>query len=121
RAEAGRLGAAADAEAWDGSWYRRAYFDDGSPLGSVANDECRIDTIAQAWSVIAGVADPGRARRAMRSLHQHLVRPEGGLVLLLAPPFDRTERDPGYIKGYVPGVRENGGQYTHGAIWAALA
>ncbi|TAK23403.1 MAG: DUF3131 domain-containing protein [Chloroflexota bacterium] len=121
RAEAWRLGRTADAEAWDGAWYRRAYFDDGTPLGSAENDEGRIDTVAQAWSVIAGVGNRDLARTAMRSLDEQLVRRDDGLILLLTPPFDRTEREPGYIKGYVPGVRENGGQYTHGAIWAVQA
>jgi len=121
RAEARRLAEAADRHAWDGAWYRRAYFDDGTPLGSSANDECVIDAIAQSWAVIAGVGDPTRARIAMRSVDEKLVRSDGGgLVLLLTPPFDATERDPGYIKGYVPGVRENG-QYTHAALWVVLA
>ncbi|HEX5634046.1 MAG TPA: protein ndvB, partial [Gemmatimonadales bacterium] len=108
-------------EAWDGAWYRRAYFDDGTPLGSSANSECRIDAIAQAWAVLSGHADPERARVAMASTDRWLVRRESGLVLLLTPPFDRMTPSPGYIKGYVPGVRENGGQYTHAALWVALA
>jgi cyclic beta-1,2-glucan synthetase len=119
RAEAAEIGKTIDREAWDGEWYRRAYFDDGSPLGSKESDECRIDAIAQSWSVIAGVGDPERSLRAMASLEEHLIRDD--LLLLLTPPFDKTERDPGYIKGYLPGVRENGGQYTHGAIWTAWA
>lgn len=106
---------------WDGAWYRRAYFDDGTPLGSADNDECQIDSIAQSWSVLSGAADDARRRQAMRSLEQRLVRRDIGLVQLLDPPFDRSTSDPGYIKGYVPGVRENGGQYTHAAIWAAMA
>ncbi len=106
---------------WDGSWYRRAYFDDGTPLGSSSNPECQIDSIAQSWSVLSGAADPARARMAMDAVDAHLVRREDGLVLLLDPPFDTSALDPGYIKGYVPGVRENGGQYTHAAIWAAIA
>jgi cellobiose phosphorylase len=106
---------------WDGDWYRRAYFDDGTPLGSAANDECRIDSIAQSWSVLSGAAPDQRRRRAMASLDQHLVRREAGLIQLLEPPFDHSALDPGYIKGYVPGVRENGGQYTHAAVWAAMA
>ncbi len=106
---------------WDGSWYRRAYFDDGSPLGSSSNAECQIDSIAQSWSVLSGAADPTRARAAMDAVDARLVRREGGLVRLLDPPFDTSELDPGYIKGYVPGVRENGGQYTHAAVWAAMA
>ncbi|MNZ04322.1 N,N'-diacetylchitobiose phosphorylase [compost metagenome] len=106
---------------WDGAWYRRAYFDDGSPLGSASNDECRIDSIAQSWSVLSGVAPAERRRQAMDSLFEHLVRHDARLILLLAPPFDRSLPDPGYIKGYVPGVRENGGQYTHAAVWASMA
>jgi cellobiose phosphorylase len=112
---------AVESDAWDGDWYRRAYFDDGTPLGSALGEECRIDSLAQSWSVISGAGDPERQSRAMRSLDAHLVRDEARLVLLLAPPFDRTPHDPGYIKGYLPGVRENGGQYTHAALWAALA
>ncbi|MCD7100298.1 glycoside hydrolase family 94 protein [Stenotrophomonas sp. MMGLT7] len=115
-----------DAHAWDGQWYRRAWFDDGTPLGSAGNAECRIDSISQSWSVLSGAGDPERARQAMASLDRHLVRHEAGLVQLLEPPFDRAGkgddyRDPGYIAGYVPGVRENGGQYTHAAVWAAMA
>ncbi|MEX2500922.1 MAG: glucoamylase family protein [Trueperaceae bacterium] len=112
---------AIEAHAWDGDWYLRAFYDDGTPLGSHAGDEARIDAIAQAWSVLAGPTDPERSARAMASVREHLVREEDGLVLLLAPPFDRGEHDPGYIKGYPPGVRENGGQYTHAALWFALA
>jgi cyclic beta-1,2-glucan synthetase len=108
-------------EAWDGDWYRRAYFDDGTPLGSAVNDACRIDSIAQSWSVISGAADPIRRARAMASVDEHLVRRADGLVVLFTPPFDDTSLEPGYIKGYLPGVRENGGQYTHAAIWAAIA
>ena len=108
-------------EAWDGDWYRRAYFDDGSPLGSVANDECRIDSIAQSWAVISGAAEATRAARAMAALDKYLVRRDDKLLLLFTPPFNDPARDPGYIKGYPQGIRENGGQYTHGAVWAALA
>jgi cyclic beta-1,2-glucan synthetase len=115
------LEAAVEREAWDGDWYRRAYFDDGTPLGSAVNDACAIDSIAQSWSVISGAADPDRARRAMASVDQRLVRRNDGLILLLAPPFDATPLEPGYIKGYVPGVRENGGQYTHAAAWSVIA
>jgi cyclic beta-1,2-glucan synthetase len=115
------LKAALEREAWDGDWYRRAYFDDGTPLGSVQNDECRIDSIAQSWGVISGGAMPTRAARAMAAVEEYLVHRGDGLVLLFAPPFDHTTLDPGYIKGYLPGVRENGGQYTHAAIWAVLA
>ncbi|HSO23982.1 MAG TPA: protein ndvB, partial [Chondromyces sp.] len=110
-----------EAEAWDGEWYKRAFFDDGTPLGSAANDECRIDSIAQSWAVISGAGDPQRARRAMESVEHHLVRRDDRLLLLFTPPFDTTPLDPGYIKGYLPGVRENGGQYTHAAVWSAVA
>ena len=107
--------------AWDGAWYRRAWFDDGTPLGSSTSGECRIDSISQSWSVLSGAGDPLRARQAMASLSEHLVRRDTGVVQLLHPPFDNTPKDPGYIRGYVPGVRENGGQYTHAAIWATMA
>jgi cellobiose phosphorylase len=106
---------------WDGEWYRRAYFDDGTPLGSFQNSECRIDSIAQSWSVLSGAGDPERSRLAMEAVDEHLVRRAHGLIQLLDPPFDKSELNPGYIKGYVPGVRENGGQYTHAAIWTAMA
>ncbi|MEO7987075.1 MAG: glycosyl hydrolase family 65 protein, partial [Gemmatimonadales bacterium] len=108
-------------EAWDGNWYRRAYFDDGTPLGTAGSDACAIDSIAQSWSVMSGAADPDRARRAMASVDQYLIRHDDRLILLLAPPFDHTALEPGYIKGYVPGVRENGGQYTHAAVWTVIA
>jgi cyclic beta-1,2-glucan synthetase len=121
RSHADALKTALEASAWDGDWYRRAFFDDGTPLGSAANDECRIDSIAQSWAVLSGAGDPGRSRRAMEAVDQQLVRRSDGLVLLLAPPFDRTPLDPGYIKGYLPGIRENGGQYTHGALWSVIA
>ena len=120
RGHSEQLKAAVEAQGWDGAWYRRAYFDDGTPLGSAANAECRIDSIAQSWAVLSGAAEPGRARRAMDSVREYLIR-YGDLVLLFTPPFDKTERDPGYIKSYPPGVRENGGQYTHAAIWSAIA
>ncbi len=110
-----------EAHAWDGQWYRRAWFDDGTPLGSTQSDECRIDSISQSWSVLSGAAEASRARQAMASLDQHLVKREAGLIQLLDPPFDKTPHDPGYIRGYVPGVRENGGQYTHAAVWSAMA
>ena len=106
---------------WDGDWYRRAYFDDGTPLGSASNAECQIDSIAQSWSVLSGAGDRERARLAMEALDARLVRRDQGLIQLLDPPFDTSDLNPGYIKGYVPGVRENGGQYTHAAIWAAMA
>ncbi len=107
--------------AWDGDWYRRAYFDDGTPLGSVQNDECRIDSIVQSWSVISGAAENYRAQRSMAAVEEYLIRRGDGLVILFTPPFDKGTLDPGYIKGYVPGVRENGGQYTHAALWTLIA
>jgi cyclic beta-1,2-glucan synthetase len=107
--------------AWDGAWYRRGYFDDGTPLGSAQSDECRIDSIAQSWSVISGVATGARATQAMAELESQLIRPDVGLALLFAPPFDRTPLEPGYVKGYPPGIRENGGQYTHAAAWSVIA
>ena len=106
---------------WDGEWYRRAYFDDGSPLGSASNPECQIDSIAQSWSVLSGAGDGKRSRMAMEAVDKRLVRRSDALIQLLDPPFDKSNLDPGYIKGYVPGVRENGGQYTHAAIWAVMA
>ena len=109
------------ANAWDGDWFRRAYFDDGTPLGSAENDECRIDSIAQSWSVISGGGDPHQTARAMSSVDEYLIRRGDGIVLLFTPPFDKGVLEPGYIKGYVPGVRENGGQYTHAAIWTLIA
>lgn len=112
---------AIEAHAWDGGWYRRAYYDDGTSLGSVGNDECRIDAIAQSWSVISGAGRPDRQRLAMDAMNQQLVREDARLIMLLTPPFDRGVADPGYIKGYIPGVRENGAQYTHAALWAVLA
>jgi cyclic beta-1,2-glucan synthetase len=107
--------------AWDGNWYRRAYYDDGAPLGSVENRECQIDSIAQSWAVLSGAADPARTAQAMEAVADRLVRRDDQLMLLFAPPFDKTPRDPGYIKGYPPGIRENGGQYTHAALWAVWA
>jgi len=107
--------------AWDGDWYLRAYFDDGTPLGSHADAECRIDSIAQSWAVISSVAKPDRAVAAMQAVEQTLVAPDDGLVLVLAPPFDAIGPDPGYIRGYPPGIRENGGQYTHAALWTVMA
>jgi cyclic beta-1,2-glucan synthetase len=121
RARADAYAAAVDKEAWDGAWYRRAYFDDGTPLGSAQNDECKIDAIAQSWSVISAAGEPDRRREAMRSFEEHLVREDARLLMLLTPPFDHTKNDPGYIKGYLPGVRENGAQYTHAALWSVLA
>lgn len=107
--------------AWDGEWYRRAYFDNGTPLGSKENDECKIDAIAQSWSVISGAGDKERSRQALESVEKHLVKRERGIILLFTPPFDNGVLEPGYIKGYVPGVRENGGQYAHGALWTIIA
>ena len=118
---AAALQAALEREAWDGDWYRRGYFDDGTPLGSASGDDCRIDSIAQSWAVLSGAAEPDRAARAMAALERELIRPKDGLALLFAPPFDRTPLDPGYIKGYPPGIRENGGQYTHAALWTVMA
>ncbi|WP_233171795.1 glycoside hydrolase family 94 protein [Dyella sp. ASV21] len=120
-AEAEQLKHGLERHGWDGAWYRRAYFDDGTPLGSAGNEECQIDSIAQSWSVLSGAAGDARRRQAMASLNQRLVRRDIGIIQLLDPPFDRSVPDPGYIKGYVPGVRENGGQYTHAAIWATMA
>lgn len=110
-----------EAHAWDGGWYRRAYFDDGTPLGSSSNEECQIDSISQSWAVISGGGDSSRARQAMEAVDSHLVRRDTQIIQLLDPPFDQSDMEPGYIKGYVPGVRENGGQYTHAAIWATTA
>jgi len=112
---------AIEREAWDGDWYRRGYFDDGTPLGSVAGDECKIDSIAQSWAVISGAADRERAVRAMSAVDSQLVSRSDGLVKLFTPAFDHTQHDPGYIKAYPPGLRENGGQYTHAAMWSVLA
>jgi cyclic beta-1,2-glucan synthetase len=121
RAHVHALKASLEAHAWDGDWYRRAYFDDGTPLGSVVNPECRIDSIAQSWGVLSGAAEPARAARAMAAVEEYLVRRDQELILLFTPPFDQSPLDPGYIKGYPPGIRENGGQYTHAAIWAVMA
>jgi cellobiose phosphorylase len=119
--EAARVRRSIELFGWDGEWYRRAYFDDGSPLGSASNPECQIDSVAQSWSVLSGAGDAERSRTAMEAVDQRLVRRDHGLIQLLDPPFDKSALNPGYIKGYVPGVRENGGQYTQGAIWAAMA
>ncbi|MGH8640558.1 MAG: GH36-type glycosyl hydrolase domain-containing protein, partial [Burkholderiales bacterium] len=121
RKEAAQLRENIEQHGWDGEWYRRAYFDDGSPLGSASNPECQIDSIAQSWSVLSGAGDARRSRMAMEAVDRRLVRRDSALVQLLDPPFDKSTLNPGYIKGYAPGVRENGGQYTHGAIWAAMA
>ena len=119
--EALRLQSTLEQHGWDGEWYRRAYCDDGTPLGSRASPECSIDSISQSWSVLSGAADADRCRRAMNAVDERLVRRQDGLIQLLTPPFDVSALNPGYIKGYVPGVRENGGQYTHAGIWAAMA
>nr|MDK2851730.1 cyclic beta,2-glucan synthetase [Candidatus Cloacimonadota bacterium] len=119
--EASSLQKNIEANAWDGQWYRRAYFDDGTPLGSAENLECQIDSIAQSWSVLSGAGNKERSHQAMKSLDERLVHSKSGLIQLLDPPFDKSDLNPGYIKGYVPGVRENGGQYTHSAIWATMA
>ena len=121
RVHVSALKAALEREGWDGEWYRRAYFDDGTPLGSATNAECRIDSIAQSWGIISGAAEPGRGARAMAAVDQQLIRRADGLILLLTPPFDHPANDPGYIKGYVPGIRENGGQYTHASTWTLIA
>jgi cyclic beta-1,2-glucan synthetase len=121
RSHAAALAVSADENAWDGDWYRRAFFDDGSPMGSIENAECRIDSIAQSWSVISGAGDPVRSARAMEAVDKYLIKRDDGLALLLTPPFDTASPDPGYIRGYPPGIRENGGQYTHAAAWAAQA
>ena len=121
RQQASAVRTALEANGWDGDWYRRAYYDDGTPLGSAQNSECMIDSIAQSWGVLSGAAAPDRAARSMQAVMDRLVRHEDGLILLFTPPFDKTTRDPGYIKGYLPGVRENGGQYTHAALWSVWA
>jgi cellobiose phosphorylase len=119
--EAGRLRGNIEQHGWDGQWYRRAYFDDGTPLGSAENPECQIDSLSQSWSILSGAGTRERSSLAMESIDRRLVRTEAGLIQLLDPPFDKSQLNPGYIKGYVPGVRENGGQYTHGAIWTVMA
>jgi cyclic beta-1,2-glucan synthetase len=120
-AQARQLQQNIEQHAWDGQWYRRAYFDNGEPLGSQANPECQIDCLPQSWSVISGAGEPQHSRQAMNAVDQRLIRRKARLIQLLDPPFDKSPLDPGYIKGYIPGVRENGGQYTHGAIWTAMA
>ncbi|HEX5613386.1 MAG TPA: glycosyl transferase, partial [Burkholderiales bacterium] len=121
RAHAAALKTSLERDGWDGDWYRRGYYDDGTPLGSYTSDECRIDSIAQSWGVLSGAADPERALRAMSAVEEQLVRAQAGVALLFAPPFEHTPLDPGYIKGYPPGIRENGGQYTHAAAWSVMA
>ncbi|MBU4316588.1 MAG: cyclic beta 1-2 glucan synthetase [Proteobacteria bacterium] len=119
--EVDRLRRSIEEHGWDGEWYLRAFFDDGTPIGSAESPECKIDSIAQSWSVLSGAGDPEHSRMAMEAVDQYLVRRDDTLIQLLDPPFDKSNLNPGYIKGYVPGVRENGGQYTHSAIWAAMA
>ena len=121
RSQSKEYAAAVEQAAWDGAWYRRAYYDDGSPLGSILDSECQIDEIAQSWAVLSGVGEPIRSQRAMQSVLERLVFPQDRLSLIFAPPFDKSDHDPGYIKGYFPGIRENGGQYTHASIWTAWA
>ena len=121
RQRAETLRQALERSGWDGGWYLRAFYDDGTPLGSAQDAECQIDSIAQSWAVLSGAGEPDRAAQAMDAVRRRLVRPEDGLLLLFTPPFDKTPRDPGYIKGYLPGIRENGGQYTHAALWSAWA
>jgi cellobiose phosphorylase len=121
REKAKQLAATIEEQAWDGAWYRRAYFDDGTPLGSAESEEARIDSLAQSWSVISDAGDAVRSKTAMESVEEHLVCKEDRMVLLFTPPFDKSPHDPGYIKGYPPGVRENGGQYTHGSLWVPMA
>jgi cellobiose phosphorylase len=121
RQQASSLRNAIEEQAWDGAWYQRAYYDDGTPMGSSNNAENQIDSIAQSWAVISGAADRERSNQAMDSLMQRLLIREERILLLLTPPFDKSSRDPGYIKGYIPGIRENGGQYTHAAQWAVWA
>jgi cellobiose phosphorylase len=119
--QAALLKGSIETNGWDGDWYRRAYFDDGTPLGSKQNDECQIDSISQSWAVISKSGDPARASQAMHSVNNRLVQRDAQFIKLLDPAFDQSNLEPGYIKGYVPGVRENGGQYTHAAIWATMA
>jgi len=118
---ADKLKTALDSKAWDGHWYKRAFFDDGFPLGSSENMECKIDSIAQTWAILSGAGDPAKSLQAMKAVEEKLILPNDHLILLFAPPFDHTPKDPGYIKGYLPGIRENGGQYTHAGVWVACA
>ncbi len=121
RVQADAIREALELNGWDGDWYRRAYYDDASLLGSDVNPECKIDSVAQSWAVLSRGADPARAKRAMEFVYEWLIRKNDELILLFTPPFEHTVRDPGYIKGYPPGIRENGGQYTHAALWAIWA
>ena len=115
------MSASIEANAWDGEWYARAFFDDGRPLGSARNIQCQIDLLPQSWAVLGGATDPERSRQALDSALKRLVDPDAAIIRLFEPPFDGDELDPGYIRGYIPGVRENGGQYTHAALWAVMA
>jgi len=119
--DANQLQQKIESNAWDGNWYRRAYFDDGTPLGSSSNAECQIDSISQSWSVLSGAGEVARSQQAMQEVSERLVRRDSHLIQLLDPPFDSSDLNPGYIKGYAPGVRENGGQYTHAAVWTVMA
>jgi cellobiose phosphorylase len=119
--EARKLQQNIERHAWDGEWYRRAYFDNGEPMGSATSPECKIDSLPQSWSVLSGAGEPARAQQALASLETHLVRRDIGVIQLFEPSFDKSHQNPGYIKGYVPGVRENGGQYTHAAVWTVMA
>ena len=121
KTQVSKITEAIEKNAWDGSWYLRAFFDDGTPLGSAQNSECRIDSIAQSWSVISGLGDKQRTKEALNAVENYLVNKDEGIIKLFSPPFDKDGLEPGYIKGYVPGVRENGGQYTHAALWVILA
>jgi cellobiose phosphorylase len=121
RSQAAALAANIEAHAWDGAWYRRAYFDNGDPMGSESNTECKIDSLPQSWAILSKAGDPVRSTEALESLSTHLVRRDIGVIQLFEPPFDKSPQNPGYVKGYVPGVRENGGQYTHAAVWAVMA
>jgi cyclic beta-1,2-glucan synthetase len=112
---------ALDAAGWDGAWYRRAYYDNGELIGSASSDECQIDALAQAWAVLSGVASPERVKMGLDAVENRLVSNQDGMIRLLTPPFNLTPNDPGYIKGYLPGIRENGGQYTHGVLWFVKA
>jgi cyclic beta-1,2-glucan synthetase len=116
-----KLREALDTAGWDGQWYRRAYYDNGQPMGSSQSDECQIDALVQAWAVLSGVASAERAQMAMQAAEDRLVCEDPGLIRLLTPAFNKTPNDPGYIKGYLPGIRENGGQYTHGVLWFVRA
>jgi cyclic beta-1,2-glucan synthetase len=121
RAHAKALQVSLEREAWDGGWYRRAWFDDGTVIGSATSEECRVDSIAQSWAVLSAAGPAERVRRAMAAVERDLILSEENLALLFTPPFDHTPHDPGYIKGYPPGIRENGGQYTHAALWSVMA